>query len=119
MTLKSKFQEQHNKGKAADDPERYTTAGQSRYLSFILPSGESLALNYAYLISIKCTPDADRIELAYTTHTIELTGRNLAPLFDSLTIQLPRKITCTDERYLATKEDGESVVVGIRVAGKE
>ncbi len=99
--------------------ELYPTGGQTRNLCFVQLDGKRMFLNYAYLISGEYVPEENTITLAYTTHTVMLKGHRLESLYESLMEHQVQRISCTDKRYLATKEDGESVVTEIEISPVE
>lgn len=93
--------------------EAYGEQSHVRNLCFVWTDGKKLFLNYAYLVSAAYEPDA--ITLAFTTHTLTLTGLRLEKLFDELMDHLPRIIICTDDRYAVIAGDSAPVVKDITV----
>jgi hypothetical protein len=85
--------------------ENYSTTGQVRNLCFVQADGKRLFLNYAYLVSGEYLPEANTINLIYTTHEITLKGRNLEGLFESLMAHVPRQIMAVEKRYDGMKEE--------------
>jgi len=94
----------------------YAEPGSIRNVCFVWPNGRMKSLNYSYLVATDYDPEQNAIILAFTSHTVTLTGHNLAPLFHDLLMQLPKYIVCVDERYAALVESGQPVVTDIKVA---
>lgn len=78
--------------------ERYATQSQVRNIVFELADGQQYCLNYNYLVCIE-QPDHENLLLHFTTHRVQLTGRKLDTVFTDLVKQVPRVISCSDERY--------------------
>ncbi len=124
MSLTEIFEDLYGKdpGKDADGTQTayYSTPGPARHLCFILPDGDRLFLNYAYLVAGAYAPKESTITLAYTTHRVTLKGHNLETLYKRLMIQDVQQIACADERYTQVNDqDDAPVVVAIIVQGQE
>ncbi len=124
MSLTKNF-DKLNKGNADKDSpqnsdaengiEQFSTPGHVRNLCFVQPDGARLFLNYAYLVSGECLPEASTILLSYTTHEVTLKGRNLSGLYDSLMTHMLKQVVAIDKRYEATKDATEPVVFEIAI----
>lgn len=90
--------------------QSYLTDGTVRNISFVLPNGESEFLNYAYLVSVKCSVAEDQLILKFTSETVILRGMRLKALYSSLMHQHPMEITCQDARYNATVDPNLPIV---------
>lgn len=99
--------------------EQYPVPGNVRHLCFAWPDGQRLLLNYAYLAAVQFLPEESCIVLTFTTHKITIKGLRLEDLFAGLMDQLPRIISCVEERYLALADEDEPVVAGIIVLVNE
>ena len=88
----------------------YGSEGYVRNICFVLPDGNRMFLNYAYLVSGEYLPEQSRIVLSWTTHVVSLAGIHLEPLFYELMQYIPRQIICQDERYNAAAEKNKSIV---------
>ena len=117
MSLTFKDDENEKNPAGEKEMEQYKTAGQNRNLCFVQPNGESLFLNYAYLVAGKFSPNDSSIVLAYTTHTVTLNGHNLDALYDSIMNQRQRTIICIDKRYAETMDETWPIVYEIIVVG--
>lgn len=93
----------------------YLVPGNVRPICFAWQDGERLILNYAYLVSVHFLPDDNCMTLSFTTHKMVLKGLRLDILFIGLMDQLPRIITCTDERYAALADQDDPVVTSMTV----
>lgn len=121
MSLKDEFEKldgdnQDKKSETGLDIEHYTTSASGRNLTFVQPNGDREFFNYADLVNAKYVQADDEIQLTFRTDTINkltLKGRNLLSLFNSLAENNPKKISCIDKRYAATKEESEIVVTAI------
>ena len=99
----------------AQEIENYSTTAQVRNLCFVQTDGKQLFLNYAYLVSGEYSPEANTINLAYTTHEITLKGRNLDGLFESLMSHMLRQIVAVEKRYEGMKDKSDIVVYEINI----
>ncbi len=125
MSLTDNFDKRH-KSKAAkavaqnsntgSEIETYPTIGNARNVDFVQLDGEAEFFNYAYITTCKIEADASMITLEFSTgHKAILKGRNLKALYDQLFVQLPKRITTFDKRYLSLKGDAEPVVIDISI----
>lgn len=111
-SYKSKF----NSASAPARPEPiayHRGESHARNLALVMDSGERLFLAYAYLVSGTFAPDAGTVTLTFTTHTVNLRGRNLSALFDALAAHTPARITALKERYAGMDEDTGPLVTQI------
>lgn len=120
MSLKFKFDENaRNKNKQQTDTKEetasYSNPGQVRNLLFVQPDGESMFLNYAYLVSGEFEPKVQKITLSYTTHVVVLNGRNLRDIFQEVFNHSLKQVQAIEERYAGTKGDKESYVTKISI----
>lgn len=99
---------------AGSDSSRYAGEGNGRYLCFVWTDKAMQFLNYSYLVSCRYTPEENIIILWFTTHVVNIKGLRLRSLFNDLMQQLPRIITCTDNRYNSL-ENGEALVNEIEI----
>ena len=70
-----------------------------RTVCFAQADGETLFLNYAYLISAGYTPADGSITLVFTTHIVTLKGVNLQAACDRLAAHAVRQVAAIEERY--------------------
>lgn len=89
---------------------QYETPGYARALRLIWPDGKRIFLHYSYLVSGECTPDETTVSLVFSSQTVTIKGRNLGELFEGISQQLVREISCADERYNETLEEKDMVV---------
>lgn len=92
---------------AKEADKNYESESYARNVCFVQLDGKMTFLGYSYLISGEYLPDENAITLTFTSHTINLKGINLELLFLELMKNLPKMLTCSDERYnqLASKEN--------------
>ena len=90
--------------------KNYPTVGNIRNLTLIAVDGNKQFFNYSYLITCEYTPSDNLITLIYTSHTVILKGLRLAPLYETLSLQLPESIACIEARYNSISEPEQSVV---------
>jgi hypothetical protein len=57
-----------------------------RMLDIVRRNGDRLAFPYPYLICCQLTGN-EKLELTFTEHVVTFSGRNLAPLYQSLLLQ--------------------------------
>jgi len=93
----------------------YETPGYARALRFVWPDGKRMFMHYSYLVSGECTPDETTVSLVFSSQTVTIKGRNLGELFEGISQQLVREISCADERYNETLEEKDSVVNEITI----
>lgn len=84
---------------AGEENEYYPASGNSRNLCFVWADGKQMFLNYAYLISGELNSENSSIELWFSTHRVSIKGSRIELLFELLSHQILKKITCGDERY--------------------
>lgn len=118
--FKTKFDEMRRsnpatQGDGTTAPDSYARESHVRNVCFVLPDGNKKALSYAYLVAMDYMPEQSLITLEFTSCTISLSGLRLDALFWDLFEQLPRIITCTDERYNALESDKQPVVNKITI----
>lgn len=108
QNFKLKFDQLKDNYSAEEEPseeetnlenELYDSASHSRNICFVLADGKSLFLNYAYLISCEYTPEENKIDIIFTTHSIELKGIRLESLFQGLFFHAIKKIVGVEKRY--------------------
>jgi len=95
--------------------ERYESAGHSRNLGLRWTDNRQMFLNYSYLISVEYLPHENMITLAFTTHSVALTGIRLQKLYEELMDHLPRIISCTEARYNSLLTADQFAVNEIRI----
>lgn len=95
--------------------DKYRKASRVRNICFAQLNGQSLFLNYAYLISGEYFPNESAIHLVFSTHRVILEGSNLKGLYEDLMMHLLRQITVQDKRYLAMLNDGDTVVTSLQI----
>ncbi|HRH35599.1 MAG TPA: hypothetical protein PKY12_11090 [Catalimonadaceae bacterium] len=100
-----------------EENNRYETPGYARALRLVWPDGKRIFLHYSYLVSGECTPDETTVSLVFSSQTVTIKGRNLGELFEEISQQLVREISCVDERYNETLEEKEMVVNAIEIQG--
>lgn len=120
MTLTGNFKDKAGRNepeKSGDkkDIVNYEPAGGTRNVSFVLPDGKRLFLNYSYLISGEYVPEDGEIKLTFTTHLVTIKGNNLDSFYEGLMAQVPKEISVTDKRYIKTKNDTDPIVAEMRV----
>lgn len=96
--------------------EHYDSPGNTRNICFIQADGETEFLNYAYLVSCKFIPNENVIRLIFTTCVVEIKGQNLRELFKGIFNQTVQSVSVVEERYVAMKEKGETLVYKISVS---
>jgi len=79
--------------------EAYVNVGNTRNVCFVLPDGNEVFLNYAYLVSGKYFIEDGRIVLAFTSDMVSLNGINLKKLYDDFLRHIPLKVISQPERY--------------------
>lgn len=77
----------------------YELQSNVRNICFVQPNGNSVFLNYGYLVSGEHLPNENRIILYFTSHVISLIGFKLDTLYQDLMKHLPQMIICKEERY--------------------
>lgn len=98
--------------------ERYEAPSRERKLSFILADGSRIRLNYGYLVSEEFIPEKNMIVLAFTSHTVTLSGQHLEKLYEELELCVPRIIASVDARYNMADESETAIVNTIHVESK-
>ena len=91
--------------------------GHVRKLRFRWPSGETLSMNYAYLVNHAYRPSESTLTLTYTTATITIKGTGLGKLDDDLFYDIPKTIEVTESRYNQLN-NAQTVVTDIKVDHK-
>jgi hypothetical protein len=82
-----------------DEETLYAAPGNVRKLRFRWPDGETLSMNYAYLVNHHYNPSESTLSLTYTTATITIKGSGLNLLDDNLFNDIPKTIEVTESRY--------------------
>lgn len=82
-----------------DDDLCYPSYGNVRHICFSWSDGKKMFLNYAYLISGEYDAVENCITLAFSTHSVVMTGINLHHVFFKLMGQQVRMLQCVDVRY--------------------
>ena len=100
---------------AEKDIERYDTVGQVRNICFVELSGKQTFQSYAYLTSAEFTPEENKIDLFFTSHTITLKGNGLADLYEDLKTYNLKQIKCVDKRYMETLPKDKALVTEISI----
>lgn len=77
----------------------YELQSNVRNICFVQPDGNSVFLNYGYLISGEYLPIENKVILYFTSHTVSLAGLNLDILYQELLKHLPQVIVCKEDRY--------------------
>jgi len=130
QAFKSKYDQLHENDPTGQNPssskvlsgdkeERYDTEAHARNLCFVQLSGRRIFLNYGYLISGEYEPSDNMITLAFTSHTIVLSGQYLEPLFYNIMQYMLKQIIETDSRYNPLSGKAVSVVNQIRIETNE
>jgi hypothetical protein len=94
---------------------QYPVPSHARNLCLAWSDGSRLFLNYSYLVTGQFLPDEGSIILTFTTHKIVIKGLRLETLFMELMDQLPRVISCSEERYAALADQDAVLIQGIAV----
>lgn len=94
--------------------ETYPESGYARNICFGLPDDSYVFFGYNYLVTCSYQPDANKITIGFTTHTVLLEGNNLADIFYSLMNQTARLICYSDERYNSVTKS-KSIVNNIAI----
>lgn len=85
--------------------ECYPSAGNTRNVCFVLENGNSIFLNYAYLVSVEHRNDDGVLLLCFTTHKITIGGSKLEELFKLLMEYRPKYLKCSNPRYSKIEEN--------------
>ena len=95
--------------------ELYATPGNARNVCFVQADGRSIFLNYAYLVSGSFFPNEEKIQLVFTSNTVEIRGKNLEPLFNKLSNQEIKRLLTVEERYVSLKETNSICVTKLNI----
>ncbi|MGK4567331.1 hypothetical protein [Flavobacterium sp. 3HN19-14] len=86
-------------------------SGHVRKLIINMADGSRHFFNYAHLMDGEYNPAENCIRLTFTTGTIYLRGLRLEKLSNSLTFDMVKIITVTEERYVKTLPCDEAVII--------
>lgn len=95
---------------AGGKDEAYINVGYTRNVCFVLPDGDEIFLNYAYLVRGRHFVEDGRIVLVFTSDTVTLKGIRLKKLFTDFQSNIPFKVISQPERYNEA-EDEETPIV--------
>lgn len=112
FNLNEDSQANHTDASAKND---YASVGHVRNVCFKWLDGKSKFYNYAYLISGEFLPDANTINLIFTTDTVVLEGKNLLSLFENLMEHRPKFVECSNGRYAPISNGNEAFVLSISI----
>lgn len=111
---------QPNEGNAVsakdDKTGMYETPGYSRALHFIWPDGKRMFLPYSYLQSGECSPDETTLTLTFSSHLVTIKGMHLEAIYQGVSEQTIREITCVEERYTQIEETEQSSITEIKIS---
>lgn len=98
------------------DDTNYDYASNVRNVCFVLPNGNRMFFNYAYLVSgaLDVQKKENSVAVCFTSHTVVLNGYNLATLFELFITHTPKLIAVTHIRYIATNST-EPIITNIDV----
>jgi len=98
-----------------NEHEYYPSAGNTRNVCFVLESGNSIFLNYAYLVSVEHQNDNGMLLLHFTTHKVTIHGSKLEELFKLLMEHRPQYLKCSNPRYSDISGLDSFSIIGIGV----
>lgn len=122
MSLKDRFANHSDTPAEQPQPEEqksvelYDTAGHARNICFVQAEGSMTFLNYAYLVSGAFMSDQSLINLTFTSHLVEIKGRNLIKLFNGFFDCKIKSISEDNERYKALKNETDIEVSEISIS---
>jgi len=86
-------------GVSGEENARYPTPGFSRYICFVLESGNQESFYYSNLIRCRYFIDDSEIHLEFTDAVVKLKGYKLAELHVDILNHQMRVIKISDSRY--------------------
>jgi hypothetical protein len=118
--LRSDEIQENDVGKDFRNPEVsqhriYDDEGHIRNISFILPEGKRIFLNYAYLISGECSSDDETLTLRFTSGSVVLQGFRLSKFYNEIFLQKTLEVGIIDKRYNATISNLSPIINSIKV----
>lgn len=97
--------------------ENYPSAGNARNICFEMLDGGKKFFSYSYLICGEFNPHQDQIVLHFTSHFVELQGKNMKGLFKDFCMNKPKNIKQVEERYIRLLNQ-ETYVIEIKINEK-